>query len=75
MALSSFGPYYGLWHKETPTKHIDITPTLGAITHALGLGILTPQPKTYHTYSTAIFCDFFFAHDIMVIVNNNMIID
>jgi hypothetical protein len=29
MALSGFGPYHGLWHKDTPTKRIDITPTSG----------------------------------------------
>jgi hypothetical protein len=76
MASSGFGPYHGLWRKDTPTKRIDITtPTSGAMMHALGLGVLAPQPKIYHTYSTAIFCDFFFAHDIKMIVNNNMILD
>ncbi len=59
MALSDFGPYHGLWHKDTQTKRIDITPTSRAMTHVLGLNILAPQPKIYHTYSTAIFRDFF----------------
>jgi hypothetical protein len=75
MVLSGSGPYHGLWHKDTPTKHIDITPTLGVMTCALGLGSLTPQPKIYHAYGTAIFCDFIFAHDINTIVNNNMTLD
>jgi hypothetical protein len=43
--------------------------------HALGLGVLAPQPMIYHTYSTAIFPDFFFVHDIKMIVNINMILD
>jgi hypothetical protein len=51
MALSGFGPHHGPWHKDTPTnKSMDITPTLGAMMHELGLGILTPQPKQYHAY-------------------------
>ncbi len=45
MVWSGFGPYHGLCHQDTQCKHIHITPTLGAMTHALGLGILTPQPK------------------------------
>jgi hypothetical protein len=64
MALSSFGPYHGLWHKDAPSKHIDITPTLGAMQNALGLGVLMPQPKLYHTYGTAGFFDYFFENNI-----------
>jgi hypothetical protein len=75
MVLSGFGPYHGLWHKDTPTKCIDITPTSGAMTRALGLGALTPQPEIYHAYGTVIFCDFIFAHDINIIVNNTGILD
>jgi hypothetical protein len=45
MLGSGFGPYHGLCHHNTPCKHIDITPTLGAMTHALGLGVLAPQPE------------------------------
>jgi hypothetical protein len=75
MALSGLGSYHGLWRKDAQTKHIDITPTSGAMTHALGLNVLATQPEIYHTYSTAIFCDFYFVHDIKTIVNNNMILD
>jgi hypothetical protein len=75
MVLSGFGPYHGLWCKDTPTKRIDITPTSGAMTRALGLGVLATQPKIYHAYGTAIFRDFIFAHNINIIVNNNMISD
>jgi hypothetical protein len=76
MALSSFGPYHDLWHKDIPSKCIDITPTptLGAMMHALGLGVLTPQPEIYHTYGTVIFCGNFFAHNIEMIVTNKMIL-
>jgi hypothetical protein len=65
MASSGFGPNHGLWHKDTPTKHIDITPTSGVMTHALGVGILAPQPKIYHTYSTAIFFGDFYLRTIL----------
>jgi hypothetical protein len=75
MALSSFGPYHGLWHKVTPTKRIDITPTLRAMMHVLGLGVLTPQPEIYNAYGTAIFSDFFLVHNINMIVGNNMMLD
>jgi hypothetical protein len=75
MVSSGFGSYHGLWPKDTPTKCIDITPTLGAMMRALGLGVLAPQPEIYHAYGTAIFCDFILAHNINIIVNNNMIID
>jgi hypothetical protein len=75
MVLSGFGPYHGLWHKDTPTKCIDITPTLGTMRHVLGLGVLPPQPKVYHAYGTANYCDFIFMHNINIIVNNNMILD
>jgi hypothetical protein len=27
MAMSSFGPYHGLWHENAPTKRIDIITT------------------------------------------------
>jgi hypothetical protein len=70
-------PYHSLWRKDTPTKRIDITPTStsGAMTRALVLGVLAPQLEIYHTYFTAIFCDFIFAQYINIIVNNNMILD
>jgi hypothetical protein len=61
MAWSSFGPYHGLWRKNTPSKHIVVTSTSGGMMRALGLGILTPQPKLYHAYGTAMFHDFFYA--------------
>jgi hypothetical protein len=41
---SSFGPYHGLWHEDTPTKRIGIIPTPWTMMPALGLGVLTPQP-------------------------------
>jgi hypothetical protein len=75
MALSSFGPYHGLWHKDAQTRHIDITLTLGMMMHALGFNVLTPQPEIFHTYGTVILHDFFCVHDIKSIVNNNMILD
>jgi hypothetical protein len=75
MVSSGFDPYHGLWHKDTPTKRIDITPTSGAMARALGLGVLAPHPKIYHAYGTDFFCDFIFAKDIIIIVNNNMILN
>jgi hypothetical protein len=74
MVPNSFGPYHGLWHKDAQTKCIDVTPTSGAMTHTLGLGILAPQPKIYHAYGTAIFHYFSFA-DIKSVDNNNMALD
>jgi hypothetical protein len=68
-------PYHGQWHKDTPTKRINITLALGVMIRALGLGFLAPQPKIYHAYGTTIFCDFVFMQDINIIVNNNMILD
>ncbi len=75
MAFSGFGPHHGLWHKDTPTKRIDIIPTSEAMMHALGLSVLTPQPELYRVYGTAIFHDFFFAHNIKMILENDMILD
>jgi hypothetical protein len=75
MVSSGFGPYRGLWHKGTPTKCIDITPTSGAMTRMLGLGVFAPQTKIYRAYGTATFCDIIFALHINIIVNNNMILD
>jgi hypothetical protein len=45
MAAGDFGPYHRLWRGDAPSKRIDITPTLRVMTSALGLGVLTPQPK------------------------------
>jgi hypothetical protein len=38
MVLSGFGRYHGLFHKDAQGKHIIVTPTLGGMMHALGLG-------------------------------------
>jgi hypothetical protein len=38
MVLSGFGPYHRLCHKDAPSKHIVVTPTLGGMMHVLGLG-------------------------------------
>ncbi len=37
MALSGFGPYHGLWHDDTPIKHIGGMPTPWTMADALGL--------------------------------------
>ena len=34
-----------LWHQDTPTKGINVIPTLGEMTHALGLMPIPPQNK------------------------------
>jgi hypothetical protein len=44
MVLSGFGPYHGLWRKDAPSKHIVLTPTLGGVMYALGLGQIQPEP-------------------------------
>jgi hypothetical protein len=61
MAQSGFGPYHGQWPMYTPSKHIIVTSTSEEMMRVLGLGVLTPQPKLYHAYGTAIFHDFFYA--------------
>ncbi len=53
MASSGFGPYHGLWRADAPSKHIDITPTSGAITHVLGLG--THLLKLYIDFAFLLF--------------------
>jgi hypothetical protein len=45
MVAGNFGPYHCLWHGNAPSKCIDITPTLGGMISALGLGVLMPWPK------------------------------
>jgi hypothetical protein len=45
MVWSGFGPYDGLCCEDAPTKRIGVIPTPGTKTHALGLGVLAPQPK------------------------------
>ncbi len=59
MARHGFGPYYGLWHMDTPSKCIVITPISRWMMRALSVGVLMPQPKLYHTYGTAILHNFF----------------
>jgi hypothetical protein len=59
MAPSGFGPYHGSCHWYTPTKRIDVIPTLWAMMHVLGLGVHTPPPAYYGTFPSAFFRDFF----------------
>jgi hypothetical protein len=40
MAFSGFGLYYGLWHDDTPTKHIGVMPTPWMMADALGLVLI-----------------------------------
>ncbi len=54
MAQSGFAPNRDLWCMDAPRKHIIVTTTFGGMMHALGLGVLTPQPELYHTYGTEI---------------------
>ena len=51
MAWSGFGPYHGMWHEYAQTKCIGAILTPWAMTSALGLGVITPQPELYHFIS------------------------
>ncbi len=51
MAWSGFGPYYDMWHEYAQTKCIGAILTPWAMTFALGLGVITPQPELYHFIS------------------------
>jgi hypothetical protein len=37
MVLSGFGPYHALWHKDAPSKCIDVTPKSRGMIQVLGL--------------------------------------
>jgi hypothetical protein len=50
MVWSSFGPYHGLCGHDTPCKHINITPTLEAMTREIGSSVCLLQPKLYQAY-------------------------
>ncbi len=39
MASSGFGPYHSLWRGDAPSKRMDISPTSGVMTLALGVGV------------------------------------
>jgi len=60
MAWSGFGPYHGIWHEYAQTKCIGAILTPWAMTIALGLGVITPQPKLYHAYGRACLRNFYF---------------
>ncbi len=50
MAWSGFGLYHDMCHHDTGCRRIDIAPTLGAMTHALGFGVCLLQPELYQAY-------------------------
>jgi hypothetical protein len=60
MVWSGFGPYHGIWREHAQTKCIGAILTPWAMTIALGLGIITPQPELYHTYGRAILRKLYF---------------
>ena len=60
MAWSGFGPYHGMWREYTQTKCIGAILTPWAMTIALGLGVITPQPELYHAYGRANLRNFYF---------------
>ena len=60
MAWSGFGPYHGMWREYAQTKCIGVIPTPWAMTIALGLGVITPEPELYHAYGRAILRNFYF---------------
>jgi hypothetical protein len=60
MASSDFGPYHGMWHEYAQTKCIGAILTSWAMTIALGLGIIMPQPELYHAYGRVFLCNFYF---------------
>jgi hypothetical protein len=55
MALSGFGPYHGLWCYDTPSKHIVVTPTSGAMISALGFVSIPPKPTILPYFLECIF--------------------
>ena len=60
MAWSGFGPYHGMWHEYAQIKCLGAIPIPWAMTIALGLGVITPQPELYHAYGRAILRNFYF---------------
>ncbi len=58
MTSSGFGPYHGMWREYAQTKCIGAI--LRAMMIALGLGVITPQPKLYHAYSRVFLRNFYF---------------
>ena len=55
MAWSGVGPYHGMWCECAQAKCIGAILTPWVMMIALGLGVITPQPKLYqHTYGRAI---------------------
>ena len=55
MASSVFGPYHGVLHEYAHTKCIGLILTQWVMMIALGLGVITPQPKLYHTHGIVFF--------------------
>ncbi len=51
MTWSGFGPYHGMWREYAQTKCIGAILTPWAMSIALGLGVIMPQPELYHAYS------------------------
>ncbi len=77
MAWSGFGPYHGMWHEYAQTKCIGTILTPWMMTIALGLGVITPQPKLYHAYGRVCLRNFFYVVILMIdamIISNNMIL-
>ena len=60
MVWSGFGPYHGMWREYAQTKCIGAILTPWAMTIALGLGVITPQPELYHAYGRANLRNFYF---------------
>jgi hypothetical protein len=58
MVTSSFGPYHGLKHEDTPTKHTDLILTPWTMTCALGLVWICQAHKEIVTLLTVVFCYF-----------------
>ncbi len=62
VVAGNFGPYHCLWCGDAPSKCIGITPTLGEMISALGLGVVMPQPKMWVTYLQHVFVVSFCMH-------------
>ncbi len=49
-----------MWREHAQTKCTGAILTPWAMTIALGLGVIAPQPELYHAYGRAILCNFYF---------------
>ena len=60
MVVSGFGPYHPLVHDDAPTGLAGVILTPWAMTIALGLGVIMPQPELYHAYGRVCLRNFYF---------------